>query len=136
MSSPVESWIPVQLVATANTPTNLTQWNNKVVLLPPEYQPRMGSGPQSPGSLGQILGYAQAGGPTGTQFVMEPPSDMGLEDMTGAAGWASPAARSVYRNAAQTLVRDYGWTLPDARALLRALYDAAVLNYRTRIGDV
>lgn len=135
MTSPIADFIGVQFTADADTPAEYLTWDQKILLIAPEYLTALGSGPSNPGILIGVRGYHMAGGPTGHQWLMAAPVTNAIRDqllaIPGAHSWTVTAARTTYRNVAITLIRDYGVPGPDVVTALQSLYNAAVTNYTT-----
>jgi hypothetical protein len=135
MTSPISSFVGVVFTADADTPAESLPYDGKTFLVPPEYLTAIGSGPGNPGILIGIRGYHVAAGPTGHQWLMTAPVNNAVRDailaIPGVHSWTVQASFVAFRNAAVTLIRDFGVPAPTVVTALTNLYSAAVTNDHT-----
>jgi hypothetical protein len=141
VTAPIADLIGIELVAGPDTPTEDQQHAGKILLLPPEYLTKLGSGPTNPGVLLGIRGYHQTGGSTGHQWVMAGEITQAVRNQIlaiPADGWADTSLTTgtplrVYVNQIRRLAGDpLNVSLPDVVDVANRLHDAAVANYQAQ----
>lgn len=126
----------VTMVADAETPPESLPLNGHSVGLRAADLTVMGSGPDNPGSIGDVRGYPRPGGPFGMEYLMTPvvPASIraAFDVVPGPQGWQVPASRQTFANIGQQLINTYGVTPNLALQALTNLYNAsrAELVYR------
>lgn len=125
--TPLDEHIRVRLIADAGTPTNLAEFHNTIVLVPPDVRV------PAVGVLAGVPGRRRPGTPPVLwEWVMSGPVDrvaQAVDLIPGPGGWTDPAARTTWLGAAHELLAA-GVPAGPLNQRLPQLYHAAVANDR------